>query len=377
MTDRRTSILIVDDEPRNLRLIEGMLRSEGHVARRAGNAAEALAAVAQQAPDLILLDVMLPDLSGFEVATLLKANPKTKTIPIIMVTALDDRMSKLAGLNSGAEEFISKPVDRAELLIRVRNLLRLKEYSDSLVHHNRTLEQLVTERTATLAGESQERRRLEQEILKISDHEQQRIGRDLHDSVCQQLTGIELMSHALNKSLTSHAPAQAEQAGHMAFHMRAVIGEVRMIARGLCPVIVEPDGLMAALPELADSVTRMFAVRCVFSCPETVLVHDSNTATNLYRIAQEAISNAIRHGHARHVEVRLSANADHLTLTIKDDGRGMPPPPIRMGLGLGIMRYRANLIGGRLSIEPVSSGGTTVTCRFPKTHGENNREAAV
>lgn len=365
MTDQRTTILIVDDEPRNLQLIEAMLRPEGHRARTASNAAEALAAVAEQAPDLILLDIMLPDLSGFEVAALLKANPATRSIPIIMVTALDDRKSKLAGLNAGAEEFISKPVDGAELMIRVRNLLRLKEYSDFLANHNRILEQLVQERTATLAEEVHQRRRLEQEILKISDHEQQRIGRDLHDSVCQQLTGIELMSHALVKSLASDSTDPGELAGHMAYHMREVIGEVRMIARGLCPVIVEADGLMAALPQLAESITRMFEVRCDFHCPGIVLVHDNGTATNLYRIAQEAISNAIRHGQARQVEIHLSADSDHLALKIKDDGLGLPPAPIRTGLGLGIMQYRANMIGGALLIEPESSGGTSVTCRVP------------
>ncbi len=365
MLDQKARILIVDDEPRNLRLIEAMLGPDGHITLTAANAAEALALVARQAPDLILLDIMLPDRSGFEVASQLKSNAATKGIPIIMVTALDDRESRLAGLNAGAEEFITKPVDRPELLIRVRNLLRLKEYSDFLADHNRILEKQVRERTATLAEEIQERKRLEQEILEISDHEQQRIGRDLHDSVCQQLTGIELMSHALRKALPPTAKNEAELAGQVAFYTREAIAEVRMIARGLCPVIVEPDGLMSTLPQLAETVTRMFKVTCVIECPRTVLVHDNNVATNLYRIAQEALSNAIKHGRARRTEIHLTADPQELVLTIRDDGQGLPAQPIRSGLGLGIMQYRANMVGGSLVIEPQPTGGTVVICRVP------------
>ena len=348
--DQSARILIIDDEPRNLRLIEAMLKPEGHRTLTAANAVAALEMVATQAPDLILLDVMLPDMSGFEVASQLKANPATKGIPIIMITALDDRDSRLAGLNAGAEEFITKPVDRPELLVRVRNLLRLKEYSDFLADHNRI----------------QERQRLEEEIIEISDHEQQRIGRDLHDSVCQQLTGIELMSHALKKALTHTARNEAELAGQVAHYTRDAISEVRMIARGLCPVIVEADGLMSTLPQLAETITRMFKVACDFRCPAPVLIDDNNLATNLYRIAQEAVSNAIKHGRARTIEIHLASDAQALSLTIRDDGLGLPAQPIRSGLGLGIMQYRTNMIGGNLVIEPRSEGGTVVVCRVPR-----------
>ncbi|TAN49766.1 MAG: PAS domain S-box protein [Methylococcaceae bacterium] len=144
------TILVVDDEASNRALLEAQLAAEGYTVHTAADGAAALAAVAAQPPDLILLDVLMPGLDGFEVAHRLKADTRSHAIPIILVTVLEDRASHLAGLQAGAEDFLHKPVDRAELRVRVRNLLRLKEYSDFLAQHNRLLEQQVEERTAAL-----------------------------------------------------------------------------------------------------------------------------------------------------------------------------------------------------------------------------------
>jgi putative two-component system response regulator len=144
------TILVVDDQVSNRKLVEALLRPEGYAIRSAGGGREALALVASGDIDLILLDIMMPDVDGIEIARRLKADPSTAAIPIIMVTSLDDRASRLAALGVGAEEFLTKPVDRAELWVRVRNLLRLKEYSDFLADHNQILEQQVQQRTAQL-----------------------------------------------------------------------------------------------------------------------------------------------------------------------------------------------------------------------------------
>ena len=150
MSKRRRTILIADDKPNNIRLIEAMLKPEGYhtVSVSGGNAA--LAAVAQQPPDLILLDVMMPDLDGYQVAGRLKHDPSTKNIPIIIVSGLSDRNSRLIGLNTGAEEFMLKPLDGAELRMRVKNMLCLKEHSDLLDRHNHILERRVLARTSEL-----------------------------------------------------------------------------------------------------------------------------------------------------------------------------------------------------------------------------------
>ena len=144
-------ILIVDDERPNRDLLEVMLASEGFVLLTAASGEEALAIVAQQLPDLILLDIMMPGMDGYQVAATIKGNAATKNIPVIMVTALDDRKAKMLGLSTGAEDFLTKPVDRAELRVRVRNLLRLKAYGDYYDKYSRKLETEVVSRTADLA----------------------------------------------------------------------------------------------------------------------------------------------------------------------------------------------------------------------------------
>lgn len=150
MTAVPATILIVDDESQNRKLLEVLLRHEGYLTLSAANGEEALASIARRIPDLILLDIMMPGMDGYQVARLLKASPATSNIPIILVTALTDRGARLAGLDAGAEEFLTKPVDRAELKLRVRNLLRLKECGDFLQRHSLVLEQQVQARTADL-----------------------------------------------------------------------------------------------------------------------------------------------------------------------------------------------------------------------------------
>jgi putative two-component system response regulator len=147
---KRATVLVVDDEARNVKLIETLLHAEGYATLAARNGSEAIALAETAQPDLILLDVMMPDMDGFETVARLKADPRTKPVPVIMVTALDDRDSKLRALQAGAEEFLSKPIDRADLTVRVRNLLRLKEYGDFLANHNRMLDEQVKQRTAEL-----------------------------------------------------------------------------------------------------------------------------------------------------------------------------------------------------------------------------------
>ena len=150
MTGKKPLILVVDDEETNRRLLKVLLAVEGYRVATADDGMQALASATAEPPDLVLLDVMMPGMDGCDVAERLKADTRTKRAPIIMVTALDDRESKLRCLMAGAEDFLSKPVDRAELSVRVRNLLKLKEYGDFLAEHNRILEEKVIERSRQL-----------------------------------------------------------------------------------------------------------------------------------------------------------------------------------------------------------------------------------
>ncbi len=146
----KKKILVVDDEEPNVKLLTSLLRAENYDVETAHNGKEAVEKAKADKPDLVLLDIMMPVMDGYEACNLIKSDPVTSSMPVIMVTALADRNSKLKGLDVGANEFLTKPIDRVELMLRVRNLLKVKEYEDFLVHHNRILEEEVRQRTYDL-----------------------------------------------------------------------------------------------------------------------------------------------------------------------------------------------------------------------------------
>ncbi len=212
-----------------------------------------------------------------------------------------------------------------------------------------------------------ERKRLEKEILEISEREQRRIGQDLHDGLCQHLAGIELMSQVLEQKLARRSKAAAVRAGDIAKNVREAISHTRLLARGLSPVTLESEGLMSALQELALNTETIFRVACRFDCNPPVLVSDYAAATHLFRLAQEAVSNAIKHGKAKRILIRLKEERGRLALSIIDNGSGFPTQiPKSKGMGLRIMQSRAGMIGGTLAIERNAAGGTRVTVAAPR-----------
>lgn len=221
-----------------------------------------------------------------------------------------------------------------------------------------------------------DRRRLEQEILQISEMEQHRIGQDLHDGLCQHLAATELMSQILAQRLVKKSKAEAERAADIASQVREAISQTRALARGLSPVVLESEGLMSALQELAAYTEKMFRVDCHFQCAAPVLIHDHDRATHLYRIAQEAISNAIRHGKSKHITISLTQTRGQVRLTVKDDGTGLPPNlSAAHGMGLRIMRYRAAMINGSMDLENQPGGGASVTCSVQPEPASTQRKS--
>jgi len=218
---------------------------------------------------------------------------------------------------------------------------------------------------AGAALDNTEHKRLEKEVLQISELEQRRIGQDLHDGICQHLAGIEMLSEVLGQKLARKSKADSAQADNIAGHVRDVIAQTRSLARGLSPLVLESEGLMAALSELAANTEKLFRVQCRFECATPVYVHDLITATHLFRIAQEAVTNAIKHGKASAIELSLETRLQKTVLSVKDDGAGFSPRsgPTK-GMGLRIMQYRADMIGAALSFQRQRSG-TTVVCLLP------------
>ena len=203
------------------------------------------------------------------------------------------------------------------------------------------------------------------EIIEISGREQIRIGQDLHDGLSQHLTGIAFLSKVLEQKLAAQSSAEAGPAKEITQLVNQSIEMTRGLARGLSPVALGQDGFVLSLRELADTVTGLFNINCLFHGDTAMVVSSNTTATHLFRIAQEAVNNAIKHGHARQVIISLASNHERTVLTIDDDGVGLAPPSDRgKGMGLHIMSYRARMIGASLSVKPRAEGGTVVTCAF-------------
>jgi signal transduction histidine kinase len=197
----------------------------------------------------------------------------------------------------------------------------------------------------------------------------------LHDGLGQHLTGIAFMSKVQEQKLAEKNLPEAADAAKIVTLVNEAIHKTRELARGLLPVVSDAEGLMSALQQWAGEVEDLFAVSCRFQCFAPVLIHDDTVATHLYYIAREAVNNAIKHGHARQILIRLAVLQHQGTLTIQDDGYGIGAiAPGTKGMGLHLMNYRARMVGGSLEVQRISTGGTMVTCLFPVLPSDGNEE---
>jgi signal transduction histidine kinase len=231
-----------------------------------------------------------------------------------------------------------------------------------------------TRRRAMLADVAA--RRLEQKILETSEGERRRIGHDLHDGLGQHLTGIALLAKSLKQRLTGAKASEAEQAAKIAELVNESIGWTRDLARGLSPVTLDTEGLAPALEELAVNASNILGIKCTCDCDDDEFAMNHEHALHLYRIAQEAINNSVKHGKARNVRVGLLCEGPAIKMTIVDDGSGLSAKTmVNPGIGLQIMQYRARMIGATLSMARVApAGGTLVTCSLPAPEPGATRE---
>jgi signal transduction histidine kinase len=227
------------------------------------------------------------------------------------------------------------------------------------------LDRRVRERTAALQREIAERERLDQEIATVADRERRRLGQNLHDSLGQHLTGTALAAQVLRERLAAHSAAEVAAADKVVRYIEEGIDLTRNLARGFFSPELDAEGLNVALQGLAANITERFGIPCTFEGDETVRVHDSTTATQLYHIAQEAAMNAVKHAGAERIKIHLAKRGHKLDLTVEDDGVGfpqkLPEPP---GLGLRLMAHGAALIGAKFAIERNRTRGTVVTCKL-------------
>lgn len=214
-------------------------------------------------------------------------------------------------------------------------------------------------------------RELEHEIIRVSEREQRRIGQDLHDGICQNLAALDCAAGMLKTKLTARAIDEATTAEEIQHLLRKTLLETRSLARGIFPVQLEQDGLAVALEELAATASRMQGIPVSVELDGDIAIKDPEVSMHLYRIAQEALSNALRHAHPSTVTIGLRQNARHLTLAICDDGTGFNGAESK-GMGLRTIRYRTKSIGGDLTIAPSSPKGTLVQCSIPLSHHDSH-----
>jgi signal transduction histidine kinase len=204
---------------------------------------------------------------------------------------------------------------------------------------------------------------LEREIIRISEREQQRIGRDLHDGICQYLAAIGFTASMLQQKLEKESNPLAQDSAEIFHLLQDAAVRTRELARGLSPVDRDEGGLESALEELATSTAKIAGISCSFVCLAPVLIRDNRFAVHLFRIAQEALGNALKHGHAKSVVIALEVGDGLCSLRISDDGTGFDPLSIdSKGMGLSIMRYRARSVGGKLEIQPNYPSGMVISC---------------
>jgi PAS domain S-box-containing protein len=217
-----------------------------------------------------------------------------------------------------------------------------------------------------------DRERLEDEILRSTEREQERIGRDLHDGICQLLTGAKFRSACLGKLGKSNRSSLRSEAEELEKILNQALDQTRTLARGLNPVKVSPDGLTGALENLANTVSSPAGPQCFCHVVAPVKIPDHHVANHLYRIAQEAVQNAHKHAGAKKIFITLRRRENQIALVVKDDGIGIPNHSKKSGMGLDNMRTRARLIGGQLDIRRRKGGGTVITCEVGAVAGEES-----
>jgi PAS domain S-box-containing protein len=235
--------------------------------------------------------------------------------------------------------------------------------------------QLAPDLNLSILRDVTERRNLEREIQEISEREQRRLGQDLHDGLGQSMTGIAFLAKVLQQKLQAKAIEEAEAAGNIASLINEALAQTRRMSRGLCPVVLDSNDIEAALEQLAENIRTMFSISCELYYDPEVKIADNAVAVHLYRVAQEAATNAIKHGHARNVLLSLTSYGSRVILKVKDDGIGFSPSPKGKGMGLRVMHHRARMIGATISVRQPKEGGITVTCSLPKDHATKMKPA--
>ena len=393
-------ILVVDDTVANLQILADFLVDCGYRVLVAQEGEEALERAALALPDLILLDVMLPDTDGFDVCRRLKQQSATCDIPVVFMTALVEVEHKLMGFAAGGIDYVTKPLQLAEVLARIDTHMRLrwlqKQLEDKNAELQRSHDELecrVAERTAELSEanrclrlEIEERRQAEERLaLNVAalkeaelnlrelaarqhtarEEERKHIARELHDELGQFLTALRMSVSLLRVRFGQDNPALTEHAKGMTQLVDRNIQVVRNVAASLRPAALDM-GIQPALEWLVDEFRRHAGIGATLLVVEENIVLDDDSQTAIFRIVQESLTNVARHAAATDVTVTLDSSDAYCRVTVQDDGVGFDPGQVgKSSLGLVGMRERVLMVGGAIDIDSAPGRGTTVVVRVP------------
>jgi signal transduction histidine kinase len=342
-----STVLIVDDDPTARETLVAMLEGENYELQLAKDGIQTLQMLEQLQPDLILLDVMMPGMDGFEVCRRIRATPQLAEVPLILLTALDDRESLLKGIESGADDFISKPADRRELTARVRTITRLNRYR-------------------TLMEQRENIRHMAERVVAAQEEERQRISRELHDDLGQALTTHLLALRNLQEDLSLPVEVMFERLQGLYDQSYEILVKIRRLARDLRPPVLDALGLRVAMQTYCTEFTRRTHLPVIFEADESIPELPDTYNITLYRTLQEALTNVVKHAKASQVWVDLSAEDEMVNLTVQDNGIGISQEKSGSnGIGLAGLRERITIAGGTLNISSTPKRGTVLSAQFP------------
>ena len=345
-----STVLIVDDDPSARETLIAMLEGEEYQLELAKDGFEALQMIDHIQPDLILLDVMMPGMDGFEVCRRIRSMAQVAEVPILILTALDDRGSLLRGIESGADDFLTKPVDRQELVARVRTITRLNRYH-------------------TLMEQRENLQKMAERVIAAQEEERQRISRELHDDLGQALTTHLLALRTVQEDLARPTSELFEQLQTLYDQSYEILGKIRRLAKDLRPPVLDTLGLKLAMQTYCAEFTRRTNLPVVFEIdPDLPALPDVYNIT-LYRVLQEALTNILKHAQASQVWVDVAIEDNMITLTVQDDGHGfITGESSSNGIGLTGLQERLMVAGGKFKISSTPKRGTILSAQFPLSY---------
>jgi signal transduction histidine kinase len=361
----RPRVLIADDNA-DMRQYLARLMSEHYEVEAVPDGQAALEAAQRHTPHLIVSDVMMPVLDGFELLKALRADEDTRSIPVILLSARAGEESRVEGLQAGADDYLIKPFSARELLARVSarlEIARLQRDRESQLRVSQAeLEQKVQERTAELLNASQELRELSARILQAQDEERRRIARELHDGAGQLLAALGMEASAVANESDKLSSRAASSLSNIESLVAQMTQDIRTMSHLLYPPLLDEVGLLSALTEYVRGFAERSGIQVSLDLPPTIDRLDRDYELSLFRIVQECLTNIHRHAESKTAAIRIVRDADRLTLEVRDEGKGMPEGRLSeiqlRGSGVGIrgMRERVRQLSGTMHIEADSSG---------------------